>query len=556
MLVQQFAGTVPRFSDGIQTNQFAVKSHNVQRETQYLRAVPCPKLVCEVGEPIRTIFENEDCECLTWDECVDVVELPCYDEQTQYIWTGDGAPKMATADEMCAGESCRPGPECPQDAPQFSGAGCDQAGCNTTTTTYVYTYRNRYGDEGPPSNAAALQTVPVGAAHTVTLPQPSAATVDEYCITEICVYRLGVGYKTGQESQTTTDSAFWLVGCVPVGTTTFVDDGEKPKPYRLSTQGLAPMRLGAKNVTRLESGQIAWSLGHQVYVSPPSRPTMYGDTLQAYNVTLKDRVRCMCEWNNDLYVLTDSSVYRLSIAAQDGRYRVQVMRYECEMPLCSKQSLVKGKNAIYYASTHGVVALNQQGPQIISEQLFTREQWCCECCDGMVMGLCYGELILRGKYETYVIPLGEGGLQPPQNIGMSTIDIAPDTFYTRKDGTVLFAEDGKVYELPKCSDDCCDCCEAEYIGPIVSHACPVNYEAMRVYMRPEYGPVRVKIWKRNCGMWELLHEKLVENCDPFLLPACSIDEHFMVQFNFCTAWIDGWAMVASMDAFGGLTYAA
>lgn len=554
--VDRFPGIVPRYSDGTQVNQYATRSHNTERETTQLRAVGKPKVVCEVGQPIRTIYETDECECLTWDTCVDIVELPCHDEPSHYLWTGDGPPQIASGAELCAGESCRPGPTCPESAPQFSGAGCDDAGCETQTTTYVYTYKNRYGDESAPSPAAPVQQSSFTSPLSITIPAPNPETVDLYCITEVCLYRLGVGYKTGTEQQTRNDTSFWLVGCYPIGTNVIIDPMEKPKPYRLNTQGMAQMRLGAKNVTYLESGQVAWSLGKRVYLSPPLHPTLYGDSNQAYMVDLKCSVRCIIEWNQQLFVLTDGPIFRISNTQQAGRYQQQVTRYECDFPMCSKQAVVKGKNGIYFASENGIVFFNGETSQILTGQLFSREQWCRECCEGMVMGLCYGELILRGRYETYVIPVGEQGLSVEDGLAMSTIDIQPDTFYTRKDGTVLFAQDGVVYELPKCRDECCDCCDATYITPVVRHSCPVQYEAMRVWMRPEYGPVTMKLWSNTCGVRTLVHEQLVESCEPFLLPSCSIDHNFLIEFNFCSGWIDGYELVPCVADFGRLASAA
>lgn len=552
-----FPGTIPRFSDGRQINQWATTAHNVRRETSSLRAMPKPKLVCEVGAAIRTIYETKDCECITFDACIDIAEIPCPDpeREDQVMWTGDNRPYIATVSEFCEGERCRTGPYCPRMPPSFSGPGCSTPGCETQNYSYVYTYKNKYGDESAPSPPAPLQQGSYTSGVTVTIPPPSPQQPDAslWCITEICIYRLGTGYKSGAEQQTTTTGSWWLVACVPFGTETFFDDMSRPKPYRLQTWGMAHQDRDAENVVSIPTGQVAWTLGSSVVLSPPNRPTLYGVTNQSYEIDLKCEVQRLCEWYGSLYAwTTDGALFKIGIETQNGRYRLTPVKYpECRMPLCSRQAMVKTKSAIYYASTDGIVAITGDGPQLITEQLFTREQWCNECCGSMVMGMCYGDLVLRGKYKTYLIPVNDSTYSTPETAGISTIDIRPTTFYTRRDGTVLFgAEDGNVYELPKCVEECCDCCDAHYMTPVFRSGCPVDYEAMRVWLRPEYGAVDVCIYAFDCGVRRLIYEKQVVNCEPFILPQCGQFNHWQIEFKFCSGCIDGWELSPDIAAFG------
>lgn len=553
---ESFPGTLPSQSDGRQVNRWAVRSHNVRRHVDYLRAMPKPRLVCEVGADIRTIYETKECDCITWDTCVDIAEIPCRnpDDEHQVMWTGDGRPYMGTESELCAGERCAPGPPCPVFPVNFSAPGCTDPGCNAQQFTYVITYKNKYGDESAPGPPSPVQTGDYSSGVTLTLPPtpPQLPNFNAWCVEEICIYRLGVGFKSGQEDNTATNTGFWLIDCVPIGTTTYFDDMSKPKPFRLQTQGMHPMPATAVNLVSVPGGQTAWTRGSSVVLSPPMRPGQYGVTNQSYEVDLKCDVACLIEHGGRLWAITeDGQVFRLTIQVSTGRFNIQVFEYrDCSFPVCSKQSVVKTKEGVYYASTDGLVVITGEGPQYVAQEVFTREQWCNECCEGMVMGSCYGDLILRGKYNTYLIPREVNGYYIEDGVGVATLDIKPDTFYTRRDGTVLFAQDGNVYELPKCTDQCCDCCDAVYETRIFRASCPISFEAMRLWMRPEYGAVTVCLYAFDCGVRRLIHEREVDSCEPFMLPHCGEFNHWQMAFKFCGAWVDGWELAPDIAQFG------
>lgn len=525
----------PRYSDGIKVNAFAQDALNVAADGDVLRPLPCPKLIKEVGETIRTLYETPEC-CSTWDSCVSIGEFKRKDKPALYIWNDTDGGHIATGEEMCAGDTCKPGPGCPQAPPSVSTSGCTDPGYNAIATSYRYSYVSKHKIEGPLSDATPAVADNPDGTRIVTIPPPPAGYIDDYCIEEVCIYRATVRFKGGEEIPSTAGAAYQLVDCVPL-TGTFVDSGLSTIPYPASTDGMEPMSEGAENFIMTEEGYGAWSEDTCVRITPQRKPTLVGDTRHAYWIDLKCEIRCLIEYNRDIYALTEGPVYRIQMQRSDGSMRVSPLRYPWPYPLCSKQSVVRGKAGIYYASTMGLVFLNSEGPRIISEPWFTKQDWSRECCEGMVAGMWCGELILRGKCDTWLIPINDGQVNLPENIGASRLDMRPDTFFQRKDGTTLYAEDGNVYELPDATEDC-ECCEMKWTSPIYSSFDYTQFEAMSINQRSGPCPTEVSVWAIDCNIRREIHtESIKENCKDWILPDCGDALQWYIEVKSCR-WID------------------
>jgi len=122
-------------------------------------------------------------------------------------------------------------------------------------------------------------------------------------------------------------------------------------------------------LTNLPNGNMAGFAGRDVYFCEPYVPHAWPD---AYRQTLDHPVVGLGRMDTTLAVLTKGTPYLIQGAHPDS---VVVVKSDIEQACVSKRSIVSLNNLVFYCSPDGLVALTPGGSQMITENMFTYEQW-------------------------------------------------------------------------------------------------------------------------------------------------------------------------------------
>ncbi len=158
--ITAFRGAVPRTSDRLLQPNQATQALNCKITSGRLDPLKGLGLVhtSDIAGTIATMYRYRHLgvdNWLVWDKVVDVTRSPvAQDSLGRFFYTGDGEPRMSTYADAITGGGPYPaawyvlGVAFPVTAPSIAVTG--GVGINEERT-YVYTFKNRYGEESGPS---------------------------------------------------------------------------------------------------------------------------------------------------------------------------------------------------------------------------------------------------------------------------------------------------------------------------------------------------------------------------------------------------------------------
>lgn len=229
---------------------------------------------------------------------------------------------------------------------------------DSVATAYVITYANEFGEIGAPSDPT--ETIVKSADAAVELGLPITAPAG-YGVTEVWIWRRATG---------STGGAFLLVDTVPLGTATYRDSkadsllGEEL--YSDETWVLPPADM--HSILMLANGIAAGASKNQLLLSPQGRPHVY-----PYQLPTDYRIVALGSIDTDLIVLTQSHPY---IAAGAAPEQYTMAKIEYQQGCVSPDSVVSMPGlGVVYASPDGLVAIGRGAPQILTEGIWTQDQW-------------------------------------------------------------------------------------------------------------------------------------------------------------------------------------
>ena len=109
--------------------------------------------------------------------------------------------------------------------------------------------------------------------------------------------------------------------------------------------------------------------GHDLYCSVPYRPHAWPS---AYVLSLEHRIVGLAIYNNMITVLTDGAPYFVAGNRPESLYPI---KSDAAEPCLSKASIASTLQGVLYASPNGLVLFNENGPQIVTAQVMTIEEW-------------------------------------------------------------------------------------------------------------------------------------------------------------------------------------
>lgn len=371
--LEAFTGELPGYNPAKLPLGAAEIARNVRFDDKTLRSEKAPTTIqaASTSGTCRTIYKYPFSD--TWLEWtaddITAFRFPvANDPYDRVIIVGGGQP-IRFADNTTVtsglppypGGTYRLGIPAPLTAPvaAVNGTPDDEQDLNDTRF-YVVTYVDAYGAEGAPSPVS--NEVEVKPGQTVTLTQIPTTPAGNYNMSFKRVYRTSTGSGS---------TAFHLIADnVPLGTDSIID-------------ALLPDQIGEVLPT---GNYFIPSILMQI-----AQPHPNGFIMGAYN-----NVLCASEpgyahaWpveyerSIDYEILdvqiTGSLVYMLTdgpphVAAGNHPAAMSIQKLPSDQPLMSKRGVVNFGSHVLYPSPDGIVALSGADASLITQDIFTREEW-------------------------------------------------------------------------------------------------------------------------------------------------------------------------------------
>lgn len=246
----------------------------------------------------------------------------------------------------------RPGNACSATV-QGTGTGVPE------TRLYTYVFVSAWGEVSQPADPSTEVSVMVG--QTVDLALLDTPPAGNYSIDRIWIYRWVTSNSTGE---------YLFVDDIPVASTTYTDSvtSEGLGEVLASTSWAAPPDT-LKGLVALPNGGMAAFTGIDLYYCEPYHP--YAWPAQ-YIQSVEFPIVGLGVMDTTVAVLTTGVPYFAQGSSPD---QVVLVRSDIHQACVAKRSIVSMGQAVYYASPDGIVAISSAGSGVITDSLFTREQW-------------------------------------------------------------------------------------------------------------------------------------------------------------------------------------
>ena len=299
-----------------------------------------------------------------WATDVDVIRSPVGGNTTdRVIFTGDTEPRITDNSIATTGGTDYPenyyklGIPAPTTAPTAVlgvGGGCDAE--DQINVSYAYSYVSAWGEEGALSDPSTSVSRCPG--QTVDLSNLAVAPTGNYNITQKRIYR-------------TYNGEYYLVATLPIATTTYADV--------IADSALVTLNISAdwetppddlSGINLLPNGIAVGFSGNQLIPSFPYQPHAYPTSLRQ---SVDYDIVGLGVFGQNVLVCTEGNPYIATGVSASG---MSLDKLELDQACVSKRSITSvGANGAVYASPDGLVMVSMSGVQIVTEQLFTREQW-------------------------------------------------------------------------------------------------------------------------------------------------------------------------------------
>lgn len=441
--INRFGGVVPRYAASLLRENMAAEAENVKLWHGLLEPFRRPAPVYTSDASCVRTMHRFGCRWLTWaDPCVAVAEwLPTCERV--YVTGVESYPIVA---EMPDGADPfvwrRVGLPLPDTAPVATALDATLPDRITSSRIYVYTYVNGFGEEGAPSLPSnELLDMREGAAAAIDIPAPP----DGWDIATIRLYRVASQFIDGtQPAQQTATVYLFVTDLAPIAQQ-YVDAAntdELGEP--LVSEQYMPPPAGLENITQLENGVLAGSVGNQVWFCEPYQPQAWPVD---YLLVLDDNVRAMKWQGGILYAMTDGHPYAITEECPDGQCCRKVFRFPKAAPIVSRNSAVQAPDGAMYATLGGLMYLSGRRMSMVTGPWFASDDWQALLPHTMIAATVEGQYAGFSSSAGFLFDIRDGiendGLQ---NNDLMPLTLTPNAAHTGRDGKLYLAFGNIVHE--------------------------------------------------------------------------------------------------------------
>ena len=419
IVLQQFSGEVPRVDPFYLPDAAASDAMNAQM----LRGTLAPFRALGAEEhtfgAAMTAIYLHNAEWLGWNHDVDVVPGPVAQDRL-YITHGNAQPTL-----------WNDGTEIPLRLPNpttrpiIARTG-DLDTDNAESVVYAYTWVTSLGEESGPSPLS--NRVLWSPDNNITLSSmPATPPIAGRLITKKRIYRAVTGASGVVD--------LYFVAEINLTDITFIHDLDThPIAEALATKEFDPAPNNLRGLTAMPNGMMAGFAGKEVFFCEPYQPHAWPE---AYKLAVNDTIIGLAAFGTTLAVLTTGQPYIVQGMHPES---MAMQKMEQPFPCMAKRAIVDMGYSAIYPSTDGLVSVSENGAQLMTKALWTRDQWLAMQPTTMIAGR------VGNLYAFSYTPLAGGGsrhvvlLDPSGEQAVLRSDEVVQAFYTH-------VESGKTFVL-------------------------------------------------------------------------------------------------------------
>lgn len=387
--IPTFGGILPQISPRLLPDTAATVAQNARLDSGRLSAWRTPTVIQDhngatftVPATTKTIYKHRDKQgngyWLIWDTEVHAVGSPiAEDPHDRLYWTGQDYPRMALGTEVASSvtpsyqpsSSRRLGVPAPTAAPVAALTTDGTGDVTPLSRAYSFTWVSGLGEESAPSPSSNILDVKSGGTVTLTF----SDTIPSY------VYNTGGKPAKRRIYRTNTNGDFQFVADVAATATTAVDTKlDEDLGEIIPTTEWGPPADDDTNehpdgpllgLTAMPNGILAGFSGRAIFFSEQYLPHTFP---KINSLTVKSRIVGMSSISIGLVVMTRGKPYLVTGSSPNGMTAVEI---DNNQACVSARSIADMGEIAIYASPDGLVAAGENGVQLITEGIFTRDQW-------------------------------------------------------------------------------------------------------------------------------------------------------------------------------------
>lgn len=370
-----FIGEIPKVTPRLLPDAAAQIAKNCKLVDGSIVPLRYPKDYRVLANGNVSFFKSGD-KWFEYNKIVDVVRAPIAEDRLYF--TGDGAPKIVIDTSIVYDLAVR----APLAALTASVTGEPNA-TTQETIAYCYTYVTSSDEESEPSPLSNEVLRSAGMDVTLT---GFAAPTSSRNFDRIRIYR----------SQTSASGATALYFIAEVQfpvPTSFVDDPETtPIQETIGSVYSNPPPDDLQGIIALPNGMMAGFTGNKLYFCEPWKPHAWPEN---YVLTTSFDIVGLGAFGRSIAIMTTGNPYIASGITPDA---MAMELIEVNYPCVSKRGIVDLGYAVAYPSTDGLVVVSAKGAELVTKDLFTRDQWEQLNPNNMVASQFYGRYIASYSY--------------------------------------------------------------------------------------------------------------------------------------------------------------
>lgn len=389
--IPTFQGIFPKISPRLIPDTAATVAENVRLDSGRLTAWRAPSATNDhngtlfsVPSNTKTIYKHRDRAgngyWLVWSTEVNAVPSPiAEDPYDRLYWTGQDYPRMAIGTEVAS--SIAPGYSpsvsrklgIPEPSVALNIGTINETGVDVNATalarSYIYTYVSGLGEEGPASPASEIKLVKQGS--TVTLnfvdvvPTNIYNTVSKPALRRIYRTNSNGDYQFVKDISLSASSTTENILDEALGEILPTETWDAPPDETVADHPDGPLR----GLIALPNGILAGFTGRAVFFSEPYIPSAFP---KAYSVTVKSKVVGLASISIGLMVFTQGKPVLITGSSPAS---MSVNEIDNNQACVSSRSIADMGSVAVYATPDGLAIAGENGVQVITEQMFSRDQW-------------------------------------------------------------------------------------------------------------------------------------------------------------------------------------
>ena len=388
--IQTFDGVLPQVSSRLLPDTAATISENARLDSGRLAAWKVPAAQTDhnsvnftVPSTTRTIYKHRTrsgtAYWLAWTTDVHVVASPiAEDPHDRIYWTGQQFPRMSLGTEVTGSTNPTYAPSItrklgvpqPTTAPTVSVTTALPASTATALSrAYISTWVSGLGEESGPSPASSIINVKSGETVTITLTGTVPSHI--YNITgKVALRRI---YRTGANGdfQFVKDIAHTLTS-----TTDAILDENLGEIIPTTLWDAPPDETTADHpdgpllgLTAMPNGIVAGFTGRSIFFSEAFIPHAFP---RSYSLTTKSDIVGLASISIGLLVLTQGKPVLITGSSPASMSAVEI---DNNQACVSGRSIADMGEVALYASPDGIVAAGENGVSLVTDGIFSRDQW-------------------------------------------------------------------------------------------------------------------------------------------------------------------------------------